>query len=340
MRGWRRNLAFCLQRLPDEGRTRPPPRPVSTGAARGEEGGPSAGLIGGRPLGVPAGGEGRTAVCFPGAGGKRLKRRARRVTAGHAAWSAAGPGGTQRAAAPGARRWDRGPGDGLGLGVGGEGLWTPQGAARDRRASLVLGAAGAGAATTCVPASWPGVGGSCVRALTAAGAWGSRGCRRWDSTFLRAPGSRAATTPESAVPQSCREAGGEAGRGARRAGSRPGPAAAQRRSRLRRPPPRAAPQLTCGRGRWPRGLEVKEDPRPGLATAEGSSASVNCQNGVEGAEPGRDGSAHLRLTSGGTKAGLQAAGTVRPGPHFRLCLSPSRPPLGRALFFPPGQGGH
>lgn len=93
MRGWRRNLAFCLQRLPDEGRTRPPPRPVSTGAARGEEGGPSAGLIGGRPLGVPAGGEGRTAVCFPGAGGKRLKRRARRVTAGHAAWSAAGPGG-------------------------------------------------------------------------------------------------------------------------------------------------------------------------------------------------------------------------------------------------------
>ena len=51
MRGWRRNLALCLQRLPDEGRTRPPPRPVSTGAAkreaRGAEGGPSAGLTAG-----------------------------------------------------------------------------------------------------------------------------------------------------------------------------------------------------------------------------------------------------------------------------------------------------
>lgn len=39
MRGWRRNLALCLQRLPDEGMTRP--RPVSTRAARGREGGPS-----------------------------------------------------------------------------------------------------------------------------------------------------------------------------------------------------------------------------------------------------------------------------------------------------------
>lgn len=130
------------------------------------------------------------------------------------------------------------------------------------------------------------------------------------------------------------------GKGCAESGEPAGPC----RSAAAQPPPpaapRAAPQLTCGRGRWPRGLEVKEDPRPGLATAEGSSASVNCQNGVEGAEPGRDGSAHLRLTSGGTKAGLQAAGTVRPGPHFRLCLSPSRPPLGRALFFPPGQGGH
>lgn len=67
--------------------------------------------------------------------------------------------GTQRAAARGVRRWDRGPGDRLRLGVGGVGLWTPQGAARYRRVSPVLAAAGAGAATTCVPASWPGVGG-------------------------------------------------------------------------------------------------------------------------------------------------------------------------------------
>lgn len=65
MRGWRRNLAFCLQRLPDEGRTRPPPRPVSTGAARGEEGGPSAGLIGGRPLGAPRGRRGADGGLLP-----------------------------------------------------------------------------------------------------------------------------------------------------------------------------------------------------------------------------------------------------------------------------------
>lgn len=34
MRGWRRNLAFCLQRLPDEGRTQRLLKPVSTGAGR------------------------------------------------------------------------------------------------------------------------------------------------------------------------------------------------------------------------------------------------------------------------------------------------------------------
>lgn len=99
MRGWRRNLALCLQRLPDEGRTRPLPRPVSTGAGRGGRTQRRAGR--GRSRRVSAGGEGRAAASEARSlQGHRRTRGAERSPAGQTC------GGARQ----GAWRWDPGQG--------------------------------------------------------------------------------------------------------------------------------------------------------------------------------------------------------------------------------------
>lgn len=171
-----------------------------------------------------------------------MKRRARRVIAGHAVWSAAGPGGHG-----GRLHGTRGGGTRAQATAWGWG-WGAKGSGRPRAQPAT------GARVRSLERPWParrprasprvaGWGGSGVRALTAAGAWGSRGCRHWDPTFLRAPGSRPATTPESAVSQSCREAGG--GKGCAAGGEPAGPcrSAAAQPSLPGRPPGCPAPYL-------------------------------------------------------------------------------------------------
>ncbi|XP_022354259.1 uncharacterized protein LOC111144311 [Enhydra lutris kenyoni] len=143
MRGWRRNLALCLQRLPDEGRTRPLPTPVSTGAARGTEGGPSAKLAG-------RGGA-------PAEGLRRRRRAGGRVRGAELAGS---PQDTRCGAEPGrgnllgrsAGRAEVGPGAGRPLEAGAQTL-NPRGRSPGptRRVRFPERAL-AGAATTCLPA--------------------------------------------------------------------------------------------------------------------------------------------------------------------------------------------
>lgn len=233
MRSWRRNLALCLQRLPDEGRTRPLPTPVSTRAARGAEGGPSARLAGGARRGsLPeAKGDGR----LPPRRGRGAPRSGELegVTVGLAVRSAPGRG------KPG-----RGLHEARGGGLGRR-LWTLQGAALDHRSSPVAGAARAGAATTCLFAPCEFVVGLSVRTFTP-GALGSWSCSRWNLTLLLTPFGSPAPTPESAVPQSCKEAGGrrERVRGGRGpSGASPCPAGPCRSAAAQPPPPR------CLRGR-------------------------------------------------------------------------------------------
>lgn len=195
MRGWRRNLALCLQRLPDEGRKRPLPGPASTGAARGAEGGPSAKLAGGTGRGSPREAKG---------GRPRPRSGACGVTAGRAARSGAWPGKPA-----GALRRARGGGTwGLAAARGWSAASEPSRAQpRTRSRVRFPERALAGAATTCLPSPGEFAGGRTVQVLSA-GDFGSRRCSHRDPTFLRTPGSTPAPTPRSAVRQSCKEAGG------------------------------------------------------------------------------------------------------------------------------------
>ena len=213
--------------------------------------------------------------------------------------------------------------------MGGVGLWTPQGAARYRRVSPVLGAAGAGAATTCVPASWPGVGGgSGVRALTAAAAWGSRGCRRWDPTFLRAPGSSPTTTPESAVPQSCRgrrREGVRGGRGAYRALPQRGGAAASARP----PPglPRHLPVVgAAGRAGW----RLRRTRAPGSGHHRGKFGFGQLPERCRGGRARRGWQCPSSAHFGGHEGGLRGSEHCASGPTL--------PPLAFIFAATPGEG--
>lgn len=101
-------------------------------------------------------------------------------------------------------------------------------------------------------------GGRDVRALmgcTAGGGFGSRGCSRWYPTFPRKPGRTPAPTPDSAVPQSCKDA--ECGRwvGAVDSASQPLPGRPCRSAAAGPPPPRyllSEPDVVEGVGRGTR----------------------------------------------------------------------------------------